>query len=119
MGPRPLVDERNQREEFGGFNFGAAFYGWLVATGVAALLTALLTAIGGAVAFTTGTQALSGNSGTVGLVSGILLLVDVAIAYYIGGYVAGRLARFDGARQGFGVWLMGLAITIVLAIVGL
>ena len=26
------------------------------------------------------------------------------IAYYAGGYVAGRMSRFDGARQGLGTW---------------
>ena len=38
------------------------------------------------------------------------------IAYYCGGYVAGRMSRFDGARQGFGAWLFGIAVTIVLAL---
>ena len=38
------------------------------------------------------------------------------IAYYSGGYVAGRMSRFDGARQGFGAWLFGIAVTIVLAL---
>ena len=28
------------------------------------------------------------------------------------------MSRFDGARQGIGTWLIGLAVTIVLAIVG-
>jgi hypothetical protein len=32
--------------------------------------------------------------------------------------VAGRLSRFDGGRQGFGAWLFGLLITIVLAVAG-
>ena len=35
------VDREAQHDEYGGFNFGAAFFGWLVAIGVAALLTAL------------------------------------------------------------------------------
>jgi len=39
------------------------------------------------------------------------------IAYYAGGYVAGRMSRFDGARQGGGAWLVGLLITIALGIV--
>src|SRR4029079_5196830 len=38
------------------------------------------------------------------------------IAYYAGGYVAGRMSRFDGARQGGGAWLMGVLITIVLGV---
>ena len=31
-----------QRDKFGGINWGAAFFGWLVAVGIGALLTALL-----------------------------------------------------------------------------
>ena len=42
----------------------------------------------------------------------------LAVAYYAGGYVAGRLSRFDGARQGLGAWLMGLVVTILLAAAG-
>jgi hypothetical protein len=42
----------------------------------------------------------------------------VAIGYYAGGYVAGRMSRFDGGRQGFGAWAIGLIMTIVLAAAG-
>ena len=41
------------------------------------------------------------------------------VAYYAGGYVAGRMSRFDGPRQGLGVWLIGLIVTVVLAVAGL
>ena len=41
-----------QREEFGGINWGAAFFGWLVAIGVGALLVGLLAAAGAAVGLT-------------------------------------------------------------------
>jgi Kef-type K+ transport system membrane component KefB len=58
------------------------------------------------------------NAETIGIVGGILLLVVLAVAYYAGGYVAGRLARFDGARQGAGVWVLGLLITVALAVAG-
>ena len=40
----------------------------------------------------------------------------LAIAYYCGGYVAGRMSRFDGARQGIGAWAVGLLITLAVAI---
>ena len=43
---------RRQREEFGGLNWGAAFFGWLVAVGVATLLTAILSAAGAAIGLT-------------------------------------------------------------------
>ena len=41
-----------QREEYGGFNFGAAFFGWLVATGLAVMLIAILGAAGAALGLT-------------------------------------------------------------------
>ena len=108
------------REKFGGFNLGADFFGWLVATAVAVLLLALVGAIGGAVAggsFANPKQAV-GAADTIGIISGIVLLIVLAIAYFAGGYVAGRMSRFDGAKQGIGVWLIGLVITILLAIAG-
>ena len=43
---------RRQREEFGGLHWGSAFFGWLVAVGIATLLTALLSAAGAAVGLT-------------------------------------------------------------------
>src|SRR5215207_5407625 len=55
---------------------------------------------------------------TISIVGGILLIVVLAISYYAGGYVAGRMSRFDGGRQGLGVWLFGLAVTVVLAVLG-
>ena len=112
-----------QREEYGGLNWGSAFFGWLVAIGVASLLTAILSAAGTAVGLTStspsqaGDQA-SSNAGTVGIVGGIVLLVILGLAYYAGGYVAGRMSRFDGPRQGLGVWLIGLIVTVVLAVAG-
>ncbi len=42
--------------------------------------------------------------------------VVLMIAYSCGGYVAGRMSRFDGARQGLGAWLFGIVVTIVLAL---
>jgi hypothetical protein len=39
----------------------------------------------------------------------------LAIAWFCGGYVAGRMARFDGARQGIGVWLWTILAAIIVA----
>lgn len=55
---------------------------------------------------------------TVGLVGIIALLVPVFIAYYRGGYVAGRMARFNGMTQELFVWLWVVTIAIVVAILG-
>jgi hypothetical protein len=108
-----------QREEFGGINWGAAFFGWLVAVGLGALLVGLLAAAGAAVGLTALSDAdAAGDATEIGLGGAIALLVALGVAYFAGGYVAGRMSRFDGARQGLGTWLLGLAVTIVLAVVG-
>src|SRR5215207_9402702 len=108
---RPAASARErQRDEFGGINWGSAFFGWIVAIGIGALLTALLSAAGAAVAIS--------NLNGVGDAGGIALFVIALLAYYAGGYVAGRMSRFDGARQGLAVWLWGLIVAIILAVVG-
>jgi uncharacterized membrane protein YkvI len=108
-----------QREEFGGVNWGAAFFGWLVAVGLGALLVGLLAAMGAAVGLTELSESeAAGNASELGIGGAIALLGALALAYYGGGYVAGRMSRFDGARQGMGAWLLGLIVTVILAIAG-
>ncbi len=110
---------QRQREDFGGIKWGSAFFGWLCATGVAALLTALLTAAGAATGLTNVTaEQASNRAQTIGIAGGIALLVVLMNAYYAGGYVAGRMARLDGARQGLGVWVVSIVVAMVLGGVG-
>lgn len=112
-----------EKEQFGGMKFGSAFFGWLTATGTAVILTALVAAAGAVVGFQTTSSttdvanAASENADTIGIVGAIALGVVLFIAYYCGGYVAGRMARFDGAKQGIAVWIWAVAIAIVVAIV--
>src|SRR3954447_19773613 len=106
-----------QRDRFGGFNWGAAFFGWLVAIGMGVILTAIVAAAGAAIGLTDANAA-SDNAGTIGIVGGALLIAVSFIAYYCGGYVAGRMSRFDGGRQGFGVWAIGLLVTLLVAAAG-
>jgi hypothetical protein len=106
-----------QRDEFGGINWGAAFFGWVVAVGIGVLLTAIASAAGAAIGLTDESTARE-NADTIGIVGGAILIAIAVIAYYAGGYVAGRMSRFDGARQGFGVWLFGLIVTLLVAAAG-
>src|SRR3954453_802299 len=77
----PRDVQLQKRDEFGGLNWGAAFFGWLVAIGVATLLTAILSAAGAAIGLTktTPSQA-SGSADTIGIFGGILLLVVLLLA---------------------------------------
>ena len=112
--------EARQREEYGGFNIGAAFFGWLVAIAMTALLAALIGALAGAIGVSSlNPQEARTTAGTLGILAAVVFLVILFVAYYCGGYVAGRMSRFDGARQGLGVWLFGIVVTILLALLGL
>jgi len=104
-----------QRDEFGGLNWGSSFFGWLVAVGVAALITGLLAAMGAAIGLTTQ----DANVDSLGLGGGIALLAALMLAYFCGGYVAGRMSRFDGARQGAGVWAIAFVVTVALALLAI
>ena len=111
-----------QRSRYGGIRWGAAFFGWLSANGLAVLLVALLSAAGVAIGLTQGVPSTDDavqEADTIGVVGGIVLLAILFLAYLAGGYVAGRMARFDGARQGMAVWVIGLLVVIALAVLGL
>lgn len=121
-----VVDRRpalaREKDQFGGVKIGSAFFGWLTATGMAVLLTAALTAAGtaiglGVLADVDDAARSAGNNETVGLAGGIALLVILFLAYVCGGYVAGRMARFNGLRQGVAVWLWGLLMAVVVAVI--
>jgi hypothetical protein len=109
-----------QKARYGGISWGAGFFGWLSANGMAVILIALLSAAG--LAFGLSSQvdspeaaAASATSGT-GLGAGIALLVALFLAYLAGGYVAGRMARFDGVKQGIAVWVIGLVVVVLLSL---
>lgn len=116
----PGAVHARQRDEFGGFSWGAALCGWLAAAGLAAILTGILSATGAVLALNeVGNTVTGAEAETIGIAGGIGLLVVLAIAYFCGGYVGGRMARFDGARQGFAVWAWGLIIAIAVAALAL
>ena len=111
-----------QKARYGGISWGSAFFGWLSANGVAVLLIALLSAAGVAFGLTSSLDSAgeaADQAATLGIGGGIALLVLLFLAYLAGGYVAGRMARFDGAKQGIAVWVIGLVVVLLLALAGL
>lgn len=113
--PSSTAGKRRQREGFGGINLGAAFK-WLLAAGMAAILIASLSAAGAAIGLTSVSSSdVTANADTIGIGAGVPLLIVLLLAYYSDGYVAGRMSRFDGGRQGFGVWALGILITLLFA----
>src|ERR671915_1396588 len=91
-GDRTAVDDRpaprermqavraRQREEYGGINWGAAFFGWLVAVGLGAILIGLVAAAGAAVGLTTVSESeAQSSSSEIGIGGGIALLIVLAL----------------------------------------
>jgi hypothetical protein len=113
-----------EKDRYGGIKWGSAFFGWLTATGTAVILTAVLVAAGAVVGVSTDTDAgevqgqASQNAGTISVVGAIVLLAVLMIAYYCGGYVAGRMARFNGVKQGIAVWVWAIVIAVLIAVAG-
>lgn len=137
-GAAPVIDPRltdprltdrqtavaREKEQFGGVKVGSAFFGWLAATGMAVLLTAFVAAAGTAVGLANNTDVNEAvnqmaTNGTVGVAGIVILLVILFVSYYSGGYVAGRMARFNGAKQGMMVWVWALIAAVVVALLGL
>lgn len=107
------------RERFGGIDLPASLVGMLTALAMVVLLGGLLGAAAGEIGYQTG---LSGeNVEDISVASLIGGLVVLFLGYLIGGWTAGRIARYDGARNGLmtGVWTIVLAAILSALAVGL
>jgi hypothetical protein len=110
-----------QKDAFGGMKFGSCFFGWLTASGTAVLLVALVTGVGAALGLSQNvdvTNPTTAQTESIGFIGGIVLLAIIFVSYLAGGYVAGRMARFNGLKQGLGVWLWAVIMAILVAVAG-
>jgi hypothetical protein len=116
--------QRTLLDRYGGFYWGSDFIGFAVAIFFTILFFGIVGAIVGTVGYqlhapvpklgghmTTTTQQL----GIGGLIGG---LVALFLAYLIGGYTAGRMARFDGLKNGIGVVVWTIIAGVSLGIAG-
>lgn len=105
------MEEREERlrDIYGGADWLASFLGFvfaLVAGAVLALIPAMvLIPLGFTMDF-------SGDLGAAAITGLVITVVVLFLMYFFGGYVAGRLARFNGGLNG----IMLLAWTVIVAI---
>jgi len=104
------------RERFGGFDIPAQLTGMLVAIGILVLLGGIAGAVIGSIAYQTG---LRGNLGDISIGSLITGLVVLFLSFLIGGWAAGRIARYDGGRNGIMTAVWFLILTAILAGLGI
>ena len=100
-----------------GFKFGAAFFGWLISIAMSVLLLAAASAaaLGTAAVLDYTSSEAKADPGAAAVTVAAVAILMVTLAFYTGGYVAGRLARFDGGRNGFGVWMLALLVSVLAA----
>ena len=100
------------RDRFGGVDFPASLVGMLTALAMVVLLGGLVGAAIGAVGYQTGLSGDTVEDITIAsLIGGLAVLF---VAYLVGGWTAGRIARYDGARNGLmtGIWTVVLAAAL-------
>ena len=121
--PPPAADTTDVDTDllsYRGFKFGAAFFGYLIAISMSVLLMAAVSAasFGTAQVLDYTTSDAKAQPGAALITAAGVSIFMLMLAFYTGGYVAGRLARFDGGRQGFGVWMIALLVGVVTAGLG-
>ena len=101
------------RERFGGIDIPATLIGMLVAI---ALLVILGGIVGGAISafgYQTGIEEGNVEDVTVaGMIAGIVVLL---VSFLIGGWTAGRMARYDGVKNGVMVVIWTIVLIAILS----
>ncbi len=117
--PRGYFEEAEEREDrlrdmYGGVDWLASFLGFVFAI----VLGAIFSAIAGLVIvpFGIAPDLSGGEIGASAITSLALLGVLIFLTYLCGGYVAGRLARFDGGRNGAMVLVWTFMVLLILAL---
>jgi hypothetical protein len=111
-------------DRYGGFYWGADFIGFAVAMFFTLVFLGIVGAIIGTVGFQLHAPVpklgghLSITTQRLGIGALVGSLVALFLAFLIGGYTAGRMARFDGAKNGIGVVVWTVIVAIILGILG-
>ena len=103
------------RDMYGGVDWLASFLGFVFA----AVVGALFSLVAGLVLAPLGFSLNVGGEIGAAVITGLVLMaVLVFLTYFFGGYVAGRLARFDGGRNGMMLLLWTLVAALLAALAG-
>src|SRR5215207_10035445 len=118
--PRGYFEAAEEREDrlrdmYGGVDWLASFLGFAFALMAGALFSfvagLVLTPLGLSLSFG------DGEIGAAAITGLVLVAILVFLTYFLGGYVAGRLARFDGGRNGAMLLLWTGVAVLVLALI--
>ena len=112
------AEERELRlqELYGGVDWLASFLGFIFAAVAGGVLSAIAVIVVGRLGLPLSFS--GGALGTSAVTALVVLGVLVFLTFFCGGYVAGRLARFDGGRNGVMVVVWALVVAAISLSVG-
>src|ERR671917_1262286 len=118
--PRGCFEAAEEREDrlrdmYGGVDWLASFLGFVFAAVVGALFSLIAGLVLAPLGFSVN---LGGEIGAAIITGLVLVAVLIFLTYFFGGFVAGRLARFDGGRNGAMLLLWTLAVALLAALAG-
>lgn len=119
--PRGYFEAAEEREDrlrdmYGGVDWLASFLGFVFVIVIGALFSLVAGLVLGPLGFSLD---LGGGEIGAAVITGLVILaVLIFLAYFFGGYVAGRLARFDGGRNGAMLLLWSFIAVALLVLAG-
>lgn len=106
------------RERFGGADVIAGIFGMFAALGTLVFLGALLAAGAGEIPYQLNQIDLDGNLQEFEVIGALVALAVVFASFFVGGWAAGRMARYDGGINGVGVALWFILLVAIFGLLG-
>ena len=112
------LDEREARlrEVYGGFDWLASFIGCVIALVSGGVLLGICAAVLVPLGFTLDLQ--NPGLGAAAITGLVVVGIALFVSFLFGGYVAGRLARYDGGRNGVMTVAWAFVLTLLVVTIG-
>lgn len=123
-GPRSRVrgtetDMSGIRERFGGADVVAGILGMFAALGALVFLGSLLAAGSAGIDYQLNQIDIDGNLQEVEVIGSIVAILVILASFFVGGWAAGRMARYDGGVNGAGVALWFIFLVAIFGALGI
>lgn len=112
---RGAEDLSSVRARYGGGDLVASFVGMLAGLGTLVFLSALIAAGANSIDYQLNVINLEGQLDEASIIGLVVAAVVVFVSFLVGGFAAGRMARYDGGLNGLGA---GLWLVLLVAIFG-
>ncbi len=112
------TDLRTVKDRFGGIDTPASLGGMFAMIGTLIFLGALIAAGAGGLRYQLNAMDFEGNMQELEVVGIVVASIVVLVASFVGGWVAARIARFNGVENGVGMAIWLIALVAIFAALG-